>query len=130
MLLLDTHVLLWMVLDDPRLSRRGRSEIEKADRLVYSIASFWEIAIKLSLPKYRRDLPLPTAWHQELLGELREIGSVRLEIQPEHCRRLQDLPRYHRDPFDRMLIAQAQTENLSILSADKRFKQYGVKVVW
>jgi PIN domain nuclease of toxin-antitoxin system len=127
-LLLDTHALLWMVLDDPRLSRRARGEIEKATRLIYSIVSFWEIALKLSKGGF--DIALPDGWHDELVGELREIGAVRLEIQPGHCRRLQDLPWHHRDPFDRMLIAQAQIEELSILTADRRFKRYDVKVIW
>ena len=117
-----------MVLDDPRLSRRARSEIEKADRLVYSAASFWEIALKLSKGGF--DIALPDRWHQELVAELRRIGSVRVEIQPDHCRRLQDLPWHHNDPFDRMLIAQAQAEEVAILTADRRFKKYGVKVLW
>jgi PIN domain nuclease of toxin-antitoxin system len=127
-LLLDTHALLWMVLDDPRLSRRARSEIEKAGRLVYSMASFWEIALKLSKGGF--DIALPDRWHQELVAELRRIGSVRVEIQPDHCRRLQDLPWHHNDPFDRMLIAQAEAEEVAILTADRRFKKYGVKVLW
>ncbi len=129
-MLLDTHALLWMVLDDPRLSRRARSEIEKAEGLAYSIASFWEIALKLSIPRYQKKLALPEAWHQDLLGEMRAIGAERLEIQPQHCRHLQDLPWHHKDPFDRMLIAQAQVERLPILSADRRFKKYGIKIVW
>ena len=127
-LLLDTHALLWMVVDDPRLSRSARSGIENADRLVYSVASFWEIGLKLS--RGGLDIALPDAWHQELLRELREISSVRLEIQPEHCRRLQDLPWHHKDPFDRMLIAQAEIEDFAILTADRRFKQYHVKIIW
>ena len=127
-LLLDTHALLWMVVDDPRLSRRARSRIDKANGLVYSIASFWEIGLKLSKGGF--DIALPDAWHQELLNELREIGCVRLEIQPEHCRRLQDLPWHHKDPFDRMLIAQAEAEDFAILTADPRFKNYDVTVIW
>jgi len=65
-----------------------------------------------------------------LIAELREIGSVRLEIQPAHCRRLQDLPLHHNDPFDRMLIAQADAESLAVITVDRRFKKYRVKVVW
>jgi PIN domain nuclease of toxin-antitoxin system len=127
-LLLDTHALLWMGLDDPRLSRRGRSEIERADQLVYSIASFWEIALKLRKGGF--EIALPDGWHRELVAELRQVGCVRLEVQPEHCRRLEDLPWHHKDPFDRMLIAQAEVEDLAILTADHRFKKYDVKVVW
>ncbi len=127
-LLLDTHALLWAMVDDPRLSRRARSEIEAAERLIYSVASFWEIALKLSKGGF--DLALPETWHEDLLAELREIGAIRLEIQPAHCRRLQQLPWRHRDPFDRMLIAQAQVEDFAIVTADRRFKKYGVTVIW
>ncbi len=127
-ILLDTHALLWMTTDDPRLSRRARLEIERVERLAFSVVSFWEIALKLSKGGF--DVALPGKWHQELVNELREIGAVRIEIQPEHCRRLQDLPWHHKDPFDRMLIAQADVEDLVILTADRRFKPYGVKIVW
>ena len=105
-LLLDTHALLWMVIDDPRLSARARTQIEKASRLVYSAASFWEIGLKLSRGGF--DFELPHAWHHDLIRELRGIGATRIEIEPDHCRRLQDLPWHHKDPFDRMLVAQAQ----------------------
>jgi PIN domain nuclease of toxin-antitoxin system len=126
--LLDTHALLWMVLDDSRLSRAARSRMQKTDRLAYSAASLWEIALKLSRGSF--DFTLPHAWHHDLIRELREIGVGRIEIEPEHCRCLQDLPWHHKDPFDRMLIAQAQFEDLSILTADPRFKEYEIKVVW
>ena len=126
--LLDTHALLWMVLNDPRLSHRARSAIEHAEGLVYSVASFWEVALKLSKGGF--DIELPERWDEELIAELREIGSVRLEIQPAHCRRLQDLPLRHNDPFDRMLIAQADAESLAVITVDRRFKKYRVKVVW
>ena len=127
-LLLDTHALLWMVLDHPRLSKRARTQIERITRLVYSAASFWEIGLKLSRGGF--DFELPDAWHDELIRELRRIGVSRLEIEPAHCRRLQDLPWHHKDPFDRMLVAQAQVEGLTILTADRRFKSYDVTVAW
>ena len=127
-LLLDTHALLWMVLDHPRLPKRARTQIERTARLVYSAASFWEIGLKLSRGGF--DFALPHAWHDELIRELRGIGVSRLEIEPEHCRRLQDLPWHHKDPFDCMLVAQAQVEGLTILSADRRFKNYDVPVAW
>lgn len=127
-LLLDTHALLWMVLDHPRLSKGARTQIGRITRLVYSAATFWEIGLKLSRGGF--DFELPHAWHDELIRELRGIGVGRLEIEPGHCRQLQDLPWHHKDPFDRMLIAQAQIEDLSILTADPRFRQYDIKVVW
>jgi PIN domain nuclease of toxin-antitoxin system len=127
-ILLDTHGLLWMVMEDSRLSKKARKQIEEAKRLTYSIVSFWEIALKLSRSGF--DFGLPSSWHRDLNDEMRRIGCVRLGIEAEHCRHLQDLPWYHKDPFDRMLIAQAQVEQLSIMTADPRFKQYDVKVVW
>jgi PIN domain nuclease of toxin-antitoxin system len=117
-----------MVAGDPRLSKRARLQIEKMNRLVYSAANLCEIALKLSRGGF--DFALPQAWHHELINELREIGVARLEIEPDHCRWLQDLPWHHKDPFDRMLISQAQVEGLSILTADRRFKKYDVAVVW
>ena len=75
-------------------------------------------------------MELPGNWDQELVAELREIGSVRLDIRPAHCRRLQDLPWHHKDPFDRMLITQAEAEKVAVVTANQRFKQYGVVVVW
>lgn len=127
-LLLDTHALLWMVMADPRLSRRARTQIEKAERLAYSVANLWEIALKLGRGGF--DFALPSAWHRDLVAELGRIGSTRIEIAVDHCRQLQDLPWHHKDPFDRMLIAQAQVEQLSVVSADPQFKAYDVKVVW
>lgn len=117
-----------MVLDDARLSRKARFQIESSNRVAYSIASFWEIGLKLSRGGFEFELPL--AWHEEMTTELREIGLSQIEIKPTHCRRLQDLPWHHKDPFDRMLLAQAQVEELAILTADTRFKSYGVRIVW
>jgi len=78
------------------------------------VASFWEVALKLSKGGF--DIELPERWDDELIAELREIGSVRLEIQPAHCRRLH--------------IAQADAESLAVITVDRRFKKYRVKVVW
>lgn len=126
--LLDTHALLWMVLEDSRLPRSARRRIEGADPLNYSIVSLWEIALKLSRGGF--DFDLPRAWDQELVRELREIGLRRLGLEVAHCRALQDLPWHHKDPFDRMLVAQAQMEDFAILTGDPRFKAYDVKVLW
>lgn len=117
-----------MVTDDSRLAKTARTQIERAGRLVYSAASFWEIGLKLSRGGF--DFELPHTWHDDLIRELRAIGLTRIEIEPNHCRQLQDLPWAHRDPFDPMLIAQAQVERLGILTSDKQFKSYDVKVVW
>ena len=117
-----------MVLDDPRLSKRARRAVERAELLSYSIASFWEIALKLSKPGF--DFPLPDQWDQELARELAAIGARRLQIEPQHCRRLQDLDWHHKDPFDRLLISQALVENLIVVTSDSRFSDYRIQVVW
>lgn len=117
-----------MVLDDQRLSRSARGRITKADRIAYSMVSFWEIALKISRKDF--DLDLPQSWDQELLAELRTLGALRVDIEPVHCRHLQNLPWHHKDPFDRMLIAQAAIEHLTVLTADVRFRDYGIRVVW
>lgn len=127
-LLLDTHALLWMVMEDSRLSKTARRRIEGTERLTYSIVSFWEIALKLGRAGFNSALPV--TWDRDLVEELRTIGSARLEIAVAHCRCLQDLPWHHKDPFDRMLIAQAQVERLAILTSDKSFRKYDVRVVW
>lgn len=126
-LLLDTQVVLWMVMEDSRLSTSARREIERTEGLTYSIVSLWEIALKLSRRGF--DFSLPRTWHRDLIAELRRIGATRLSLEPEHCRRLQDLPWHHKDPFDRMLIAQAQVEKMVILTADPLFSKYEVKTL-
>ena len=117
-----------MVMEDPRLSKTARRHIEGTERLIYSIVSFWEIALKLGRAGF--DFALPANWDRDLVEELRTVGSTRLEIAVAHCRRLQDLPWHHKDPFDRMLVAQAQVEGFAILTSDKSFRVYDVPVVW
>ena len=117
-----------MATGDARLSANARRRIGMAEGLTFSVVSFWEIALKLSRGGF--DFALPASWDQELLAELRRIDAKHLGIMPEHCRRLQDLPWHHKDPFDRMLIAQAQVERLAILTSDKSFRDYDVRVVW
>lgn len=117
-----------MVVNDPRLSRNARSEIERTTRLRYSVANFWEIGLKLSGRGF--DFTLPHNWHQELVEEMNAVGAMRLPIEPEHCRQLQELAGHHKDPFDRLLIAQAQVEDLTIVTPDRRFREYRVRVTW
>ncbi len=117
-LLLDTNALLWLLAGDPRLGAQARHEVETAAELVVSAASLWEIAIKVSIGKLAA---LP-----ELPAVLAEAGVRRLGIEDEHLRRLESLPWHHRDPFDRLLIAQAQAEALTVLTADPAFGDYAV----
>lgn len=125
--LLDTHTLLWWLSDDPALSRPARKIIaDVKNTLVVSAASAWEIGTKVRLGK------LPTAANlaADFAGYLEREGFQMLPISVEHGIRAGLLPGSHRDPFDRMLIAQAQAENLPIVSNETAFDSYGLRRVW
>ncbi|WP_406871399.1 type II toxin-antitoxin system VapC family toxin [Aminobacter sp. P9b] len=116
--LADTHIILWSINDDPRL-RPAHRKILASSAIVYaSAASVWEIAIKQNIGK------LDTPTNLDVL--LPRMQFTPLAITIEHAQRVAGLPRHHGDPFDRLLIAQAQTENLSILTADPLFSHYDV----
>lgn len=119
-LLLDTNALLWLVAGDQRLGARARSDVDSAASLLVSVASLWELAIKVSLGKL--------AAVPELSQVLRAGGVQRLGIDDDHLSRLTTLPWHHRDPFDRLLIAQALSGGLTVLTADDAFAAYGVSV--
>jgi PIN domain nuclease of toxin-antitoxin system len=125
--LLDTHTLLWCFNDSRSLSARGRKLIEDgSNEILVSAVSGWEIATKVRLGK------LPTG--EELVDQLdrylAQLGCDPLPISLDHAVRAGRLPGEHRDPFDRMLIAQAQMENLSIISNDRIFDEYHIPRVW
>lgn len=126
--LLDTHALLWMIDDDARLSAKARQTIQKAEELFWSVASLWEIGIKLSLE--RDDFQMGKGWEVDLPKELERNGIFRLAIEPAHCGVVAKLPWHHRDPFDRLLVAQAKVENLSLISRDELLDEYGMKRIW
>jgi len=119
-LLLDTHALLWWLADDSRLSAPARAAIARA-HVTVSAASAWEIAIKAAAGK----LAAP----EELEVRLDQERFVALAVSVPHALRAGELPRHHRDPFDRMLIAQAQLERLTIVTRDPRFSLYDVEVL-
>ncbi|MBZ5568954.1 MAG: type II toxin-antitoxin system VapC family toxin [Acidobacteriia bacterium] len=125
-LLLDTHALLWWLLDDPSLSAKARRAIATTDNEIFvSAASPWEMAIKNKRGKLDvQDLL------DRLTQELEEEGFRVLPISIEHALRAGALVEHHRDPFDRMLVAQAQAEHLPILSNDAVFDRYGVRRIW
>lgn len=126
-LLLDTHVLLWWQLDSPRLSERARSIIsDGSNTLLWSAASSWELAIKIGLG--RLTLPEPLANYVPRV--LREGRITPLAIEHPHTWEVAALPTLHRDPFDRLLVAQARLERVPLLSADERLDGYGVERVW
>lgn len=123
--LLDTHAFLWWCEDDPQLSLKAREAIEGNDCSV-SFASFWEIAIKFSLDKLR----LPVRPEKYIPEQMSLNGFDQLEITFRQVMRTAKLPFHHRDPFDRLLIAQALEEELAIVSRDPRVEQYGVSRIW
>lgn len=126
-LLLDTHALLWFLKDDGNLSPAARTVIEGPSHLsCVSHATAWEVAIKVSLGKLR--LPLP---YEDLFPRGLEARGFRLlAINPRHFHALLRLPRHHGDPFDRLLIAQAQVEGLTLVTRDGQFAPYGVPLLW
>ncbi len=126
-ILLDTHALLWLVTDDDRLSETARQTfLNSENRLFFSAASLWEICIKMSVGK----ISLKTGWFQTIQAEM-EINAIQwLPIEMPHCAEVTKLPFHHRDPFDRMLIAQAITQDMQLLSRDKRLSAYAIKRIW
>ena len=123
-LLLDTHVALWAITDSPRLSARARSSILHPRATVWvSAASLWEIAIKHALG--RGDMPVSS---QAALGYFRASGYRLLAIEAEHTVAVESLPPLHADPFDRLLVAQAQTEPMRLLTHDLQLAGYGSHV--
>jgi PIN domain nuclease of toxin-antitoxin system len=126
-LLLDTHTLLWAALDDSRLSGPARSLLlERANHLYLSSASAWEIVIKYQTGKLR----LPDAPRRFVRNCLDLLAIETLSVTLEHALQVETLPDHHRDPFDRVLIAQAQLENLTILTRDEIFTRYPVQTLW
>lgn len=126
-LLLDTHALLWWVEDAPQLSAKAREQIADASRPCFvSVASCWEMAIKSSLGKLRLALPVGDYVSQHVA----ENGFRLLSISLEHAAFVESLPFHHRDPFDRLLVAQGVCEDLLLVSADSAFDAYGVSRLW
>lgn len=124
--LLDTHALIWFFNGDKQLSSVARAAIEKENVINYvSIVSIWEIAIKISLGKLELKAPFT-----EINNQLTSNNFIILPIQVEHALLVSNLPFYHRDPFDRLLIAQALQNDLTIISRDERFAAYSVSLTW
>jgi len=127
--LLDTHTVLWAFYAPKALSPTAREVILNAEELFISIITPWEIAMKFSRGGFG-DLPVPKDWEKSLIPELEKQGYRMLPVDVHHCRIAQDLPFHHKDPFDRMLIAQAIAERLDLLSRDEKLAKYEVKRVW
>lgn len=124
--LLDTHAFLWALAGDERMSRLARDTFAGPTGLSLSIASFWEILIKVQSGKL--NLPRPAGPY--VLRKLAENGIEMLPISIDHLLALERLPMHHRDPFDRILIAQSLEENLPIVTSDPLFARYDVHLIW
>jgi PIN domain nuclease of toxin-antitoxin system len=121
--LLDTHVWLWWQINDARLGRGARALIKRADEVYLSAASAWEIAIKASIGK----LDLPRSF--DIDQELDRDGFMAVPVAIAHAEAVRRLAAHHRDPFDRLLIAQAQVEGLTVITADSTFARYDISTV-
>ena len=120
-LLLDTHIVLWQLAGSRKLSPAAEAAIESASTLLFSSVSFAEIGIKAALGK----LSVPS----NLADHIRRAGVETLRLEADHGLMVAELPMHHRDPFDRLLIAQARAEKLTIVTADRRIAAYDVPVI-
>jgi PIN domain nuclease of toxin-antitoxin system len=126
-LLLDTHALLWFYLADPQLSVTARRLIEDPGNTKFvSLASYWELAIKISLGRY----VLKESYDDFIQHAIFDNGFLILPVEPRHTAGLVSLPYHHKDPFDRLLVAQARMEGIRLVSADSVLDRYGVTRVW
>jgi len=124
-ILLDTHIALWALTDDRRLSANARDAVSEPDNAIWvSAASIWEIAIKHALG--RSGIPFPA---RKAIGYFDQAGYQLLAVQPEHAAAVETLPPLHGDPFDRMLIAQALTEPLRLMTHDRLLAAYSDTVI-
>ena len=125
-LLLDTHIFLWFVNDDPRLSDQLKDLIENGNNFSYlSVASLWEMSIKYNLGK----LTLSPSYEEFVEKEVSESSIILLNIELEHLKINASLPFHHRDPFDRIIIAQSMAENIPIMTVDSVFSQYSITLI-
>jgi PIN domain nuclease of toxin-antitoxin system len=125
--LLDTCTFLWWNLNDPQLSTAARKVIENGENEIYfSAVSAWEITLKAA----RGRLILPDLPGRYIAERLTYNHFQALPIQVSHALQIERLPEYHRDPFDRLLIAQAQLENLPLLTADEQIRRYDLTIIW
>jgi len=123
--LLDTHVFLWAITDAEKLSPATRRLIDSSERF-WSVASLWEAVIKVQAGK----LPLPLPAGAYLVSKLTANGVTILPIKLEHALRVETLASHHRDPFDRMLVAQSLEEDIPLVTADPIFEKYPIRRIW
>ena len=125
--LLDTHTFLWFVLDDPNLSAAARAYTADPNNELYvSPASYWEVAVKVSIKKYELKSPFESFWRKGI----DDNGFRIMPIELSHAAAVAAMPFHHRDPFDRMIVAQAMAERIPIVSNDTALDVYGVRRIW
>ena len=125
-IILDTHTLIWFFEDDQRLSKLAIDTIYNIENIIYvSLASVWEVAIKLSIGKLTFNGGI-----EKFIEAIYENEFKLLDISPRHAKAVAKLPFIHRDPFDRMLIAQAITEDMTVLTLDENIVKYEVNYMW
>ncbi|WP_228058701.1 type II toxin-antitoxin system VapC family toxin [Nostoc sp. LEGE 06077] len=125
--MLDTHTFLWFIEGSLNLSDTAKNLIEdQQNQRFLSIASFWEISIKVSIGKLELDMTFTELVKQQVYGNAIEL----LEIQPEHLYELVTLPFYHKDPFDRLIISQSLMQSIPIVTKDSVFESYPVQILW
>lgn len=125
--LLDTHTFLWFVDGSDELSDKARGLIEDVNNQRFlSVASLWEMSIKVSIGKLNLDFSFPDLVIQKVYGNAIDI----LSISPEHLEQLAKMPFHHKDPFDRLIIAQGLTENMPIITRDRAFASYQADLFW
>lgn len=125
MILIDTHTLIWFMFDDSQLSEVALSKIKSEDKVYVSVASLWEIAIKQSLGKLKITNSI-----QDITDKCAEADILILPLEPKHLDYIKELPDIHRDPFDRLIISQAVTEGMTLITKDNTIPQYDVKTLW
>lgn len=121
-LLLDTHIYLWVLTDNRNLTKKARQLIQEADEVFISGASIWEAAIKIGLGKLDADI-------NQLVSEIESSGFKELPVRAAHAKLVCTLPSIHQDPFDRILVAQAISEPLQLLTMDKHLAAYSELVI-
>jgi PIN domain nuclease of toxin-antitoxin system len=124
--LLDTHTFLWAISGNQKLSRRAGEIFAGPSDLWLSVASIWEILTKVQIGK----MPLPKPTGSYIVKKLAENRIETLPVSLDHVLKIENLPMYHRDPFDRILIAQSLKENLPLITSDSVFNRYDVELVW
>lgn len=125
--LIDTHTLLWIVTNDPKLSAKAKDlYLDSENEIFISMASIWELSIKSSLGKISLEQPLDEFVNEHVKGN--DIRILKIELP--HVLRIENLPFYHRDPFDRLIISQSIEDNIPIIGSDKTFDSYPIKRIW